>query len=271
MQSTLAVAAPSAPPATHSLTESSRAAWDASFLSSLPRHIAAAILADAREVSVPAGQTLYGGTRSESGAAPALVLSGLVRIAASVPQGRELTISHASAGAVIGLAELVLGTVTATSRSVSECSIKAETLQESRLLQLSPQRFHRLISEDAHAAMAVARYLALENGTTQQLMVRGVLQPVRDRVAHHLLDIAVRDGRQLVARTTHQEIANAVGSVREVVSRVLRSMQGQQLVRQEGGRLVLVDAARLVHDARAVPVVPATRTTIPSSSGRTSS
>ncbi|OLL20922.1 hypothetical protein BKE56_013810 [Rhodococcus sp. M8] len=192
-----------------------------------------------------AGQTLYGGARSTDSAAPALVLSGLIRIAASVPQGRELTISHASSGAVIGLAEFVLGTTSATGRSISDCSIKAEALQDSTVLRLSPQRFHRLISEDAAAAMAVARYLALENETTQHLMARGVFLPVRARVAHHLLDIAVRDDRQLVARTTHQDIANAIGSVREVVSRVLRGMQGQHLVRQEGRRLVLVDAAGL--------------------------
>jgi CRP-like cAMP-binding protein len=83
---------------------------------------------------------------------------------------------------------------------------------------------------------------------------------VRQRVARHLLDLA--DGanddggqstlpaawpgaRELAVRTTQQELAEAVGSVREVVVRILRDLREAGVVRTERDRIVVVDPGRL--------------------------
>lgn len=49
----------------------------------------------------------------------------------------------------------------------------------------------------------------------------------------------------LVARVTQQELADAVGSVREVVARVLRDFRQAGAVTTSADAVVIVDAARL--------------------------
>jgi CRP/FNR family transcriptional regulator, cyclic AMP receptor protein len=67
-------------------------------------------------------------------------------------------------------------------------------------------------------------------------------------VAAHLLDLASAqqrpDGR-LVAQVSQQELADAVGSVREVVARVLRELRLARLVMTAPDSVVIVDAAGL--------------------------
>ena len=84
-------------------------------------------------------------------------------------------------------------------------------------------------------------------GTLEQIAVNA-FGSVRQRVAVHLLDLAssqqhVRDC--LVARVTQQELADAVGSVREVVARVLRDFRQAGVVTTSADAVVIVDAARL--------------------------
>jgi CRP-like cAMP-binding protein len=62
---------------------------------------------------------------------------------------------------------------------------------------------------------------------------------MRQRVARHLLDLAVRESEGLVVYASHQNIADAIGSVREVVSRVLRELRADGLVDRAGERIIL--------------------------------
>ena len=71
---------------------------------------------------------------------------------------------------------------------------------------------------------------------------------VRQRVAAHLLDLASaqqRPGGQLMARVSQQELADAVGSVREVVARVLREFRRDRLVATAPDRIHVLDPAGL--------------------------
>jgi CRP/FNR family transcriptional regulator, cyclic AMP receptor protein len=83
---------------------------------------------------------------------------------------------------------------------------------------------------------------------------------VRQRVARHLLDLAservpdcasdrpVRN--ELVVLQNQQELADAVGTVREVVVRVLRELRQEGIVRTGRDRIVIVDPARLTSQHR---------------------
>jgi CRP/FNR family transcriptional regulator, cyclic AMP receptor protein len=67
-------------------------------------------------------------------------------------------------------------------------------------------------------------------------------------VAAHLLDLAsaqqVPRGR-LVARVSQQELAESVGSVREVVARVIRDLRVAGILATSADRIVILDATRL--------------------------
>jgi len=74
----------------------------------------------------------------------------------------------------------------------------------------------------------------------------------------HLLDLASArvqpggvgrgSGRGLVVQVRQQELASAVGTVREVVVRVLRDLRQDGLVRTERDRIVLLKPARLIQE-----------------------
>jgi CRP-like cAMP-binding protein len=79
----------------------------------------------------------------------------------------------------------------------------------------------------------------------QELIATNVFSPIRTRVARHLLMLATKQGREMVLRVSHQEIADAIGSVREVVSRALCRFQDEGLVERRGRLLVLRDPRAL--------------------------
>lgn len=70
---------------------------------------------------------------------------------------------------------------------------------------------------------------------------------VEARLADEILRRADGNG---VAAATHQELATAIGSVREVVSRRLEALEKAGLVRLERGRVAIADRARLAGMAR---------------------
>ena len=103
---------------------------------------------------------------------------------------------------------------------------------------------------DAAVAWALAEELNRRLYDTLQQTAINAFGTVRQRVAAHLLDIASarqRPGGQLVARTSQQELADAAGSVREVVARVLRDLRLSGLVTTTTDGLRVLDPARL-HD-----------------------
>jgi CRP/FNR family transcriptional regulator len=74
------------------------------------------------------------------------------------------------------------------------------------------------------------------------------LMTVVEAVAFHRLDrrlAAALLGRGRVVELTHQQLADELGSVREIVTRVLRSFAEQGLVRSSRGAVEVLDAAGL--------------------------
>jgi CRP/FNR family transcriptional regulator len=71
---------------------------------------------------------------------------------------------------------------------------------------------------------------------------------VRQRVAAHLLDLASAQqapAGRLAAHVSQQELADAVGSVREVVARVVRDLRVAGVLATSADRIVILDATRL--------------------------
>jgi CRP/FNR family transcriptional regulator len=75
---------------------------------------------------------------------------------------------------------------------------------------------------------------------------------MRQRVARHLLDLAAQrepgrdDGTEIVVAVSQRELADAAGTVREVVVRVLRDLRQEGAIRTERDRIVILEPARLV-------------------------
>jgi len=75
---------------------------------------------------------------------------------------------------------------------------------------------------------------------------------VPQRVARHLLELAAaqqESGAPLVARVSQTELADLVGSVREVVARALRELRDDHIVVVARSGITVLDASRLAEKA----------------------
>jgi CRP/FNR family transcriptional regulator len=213
------------------------AAMTGSFLGRLPSGLVDELLAAGDRTEYPAGSTIY-----REGASPraVLVVDGLVRVYMRSPEGRQVTVRYARAGDVLGIAVLVGG----------PADVCVQTLADSTLFRIDAARLTAAARGHARVAWALAEELNRRLYETLQQTAINAFGSVRQRVAAHLLDLASTQQRpqgHLVARASQQEIADAVGSVREVVARVLRDLRLAGLVATAPDRVEILDPAGL-HD-----------------------
>ena len=95
--------------------------------------------------------------------------------------------------------------------------------------------------------MAIARYASAALYRLVAELRGTAFSTIRQRVARHLLDLAAehQQGALLIAPVTQRQVAEAVGSVREVVARALGGLRADGLVVKSPGGLVITDPERL--------------------------
>jgi CRP-like cAMP-binding protein len=232
-------------------SEAVRTAWTSSFLGELPPPAAASLLEEARETTLLASEIFYSGANHNEMVTLALVVDGLLRTFIQESGGRQVTIRYVGPSAVVGIPAVIVGGPSSRSTAfrqwlmVGGGSIHGEALQDTRILRLVPERFESVAKRDPAVSWALAQHLAREVAQSQQILAADLFLPIKCRVAHHLLDLAVREDGHLLVRAGHQELANAIGSVREVISRTLLRMQREGLIARRDGALVLLDPRRL--------------------------
>jgi CRP/FNR family transcriptional regulator len=205
----------------------------AGFLATLPVSAAARLLADAVRIDVPAGGTVY---RDEERGRVIVVLHGLLRTYLSSPDGRQVTIRYTRNGEVVGLA-LVLG---------GPAPITIQALTSASVVALRIDVLRSLLEADPAVARACAEELARQLFRAFDEIADQAFLSVRQRVARQLLDLAVHtDDGTLVARVSQQELADAIASGREVVSRALHELQGAGLVSPTRSGIVVRDPVGL--------------------------
>jgi CRP/FNR family cyclic AMP-dependent transcriptional regulator len=158
----------------------------------------------------------------------------------SSSEGRQVTVRYTRDNDVLGSAVLGGG----------PADVGVQTLGASRLFRIDSRILTASARRDATVAWSMAEELNRRLYETLEQTAINAFGTVRQRVAAHLLDIAADrqgPGGQLVARASQQELADAVGSVREVVARVLRDFRLSGLVRTESDSVRVLDPARL-HD-----------------------
>ncbi len=225
----------------HRLSPDARDAWRSTLFAAMPPRVTATILERAVEVSLEPGEIFYrGADRAQTPLPCAVVIDGLLRFYISVPDGRAMTIRYADRGNVIGMQGIAIGAC-----SPQRTAINGEALQASRALVLPRQAVIAAATNNAAFSLALAREIALQAVRNQELIMTNVFSPVRQRVARHLINLATRDGQDLVVHASHQAIADAIGSVREVVSRTLCRFAAEGLVKRRGRCLIVVDAPLL--------------------------
>ena len=198
-------------------------------LASLPESTLAAALAKAEVVSLAAGTPLFG-EGSVCRQFP-LVLAGSIRVA-KVGEGRELHLYRVTPGeSCVLTSSCLVGRRDYPATGVVESDV--------RLVVLPKTVFDELVASHPPFRQYVFGLFA-ERLTDLMALVEAVAFHKLDRrVAATLL------GHGRVVEMTHQQLADSVGSVREIVTRVLRSFVDQGLVKLGRGSIEVLDAAGL--------------------------
>jgi CRP/FNR family transcriptional regulator len=210
-----------------------RGAIRESFLATLPADAVAALVDGAVRVDAPAGTRIC-----RSGAAPSvkLVADGLFRIVRTVPDGRTITQRFLRRGDVAGIAMVF---TSRERRATGAC----DAIMDSVVYQLRGEAWRLAALRDARVAVAMLSDLGRVAEDSMEHMVNRALASMRQRVVSQLLDAA--EGPDVVAPVTQQQLADGVGSAREVVARVLHSLREEKLVATRVGSVVLLDPERL--------------------------
>lgn len=206
-----------------------------SFLAELPAEVISELRAGGERADYPAGTTVY-----QSGSEPraALVVRGLLRVFLASLEGRQVTVRYARPGDVLGIAVLVGG----------PAGTGVQAMEPSSLFRISARVLTAAARRDPRVSWAIAEELNRRLYEVLEQTAVNAFGSVRQRVAAHLLDLAStgqRPDRRLAARVSQQELADAAGSVREVVARVLRDFRVAGIVATAADQVVILDATRL--------------------------
>lgn len=211
-----------------------------SFLAKLPPELLKRLREEGERADYPAGTTVY---RAGEDPRAALVVRGLIRVYLSSPGARQVTIRYARQGDVLGIAVLVGG----------PANTSVQTLEASSVFRISARTLTAAARQDARVSWAIAEELNRRlYGVLEQTAVN-VFGSVRQRVAVHLLDLASERQRPegvLVAHVSQQELADAAGTVREVVARALRELRLSGIVATATEGIRILDPARLFAESR---------------------
>ena len=156
-----------------------------------------------------------------------VVIEGSVRAFRTGADGREQVIHVEKA--VTTIAE-----VPVFDNGVYPSTVAAE--EESRLLFIAREKVVAACLEHPQVALAAARLFASRLRKCAELVESLSLREVGQRLAQFLLDQAEKNGKPSIdgvrfrQELTHNQLAARIGSVREVVSRVMFRLQEQGLI-----------------------------------------
>lgn len=164
-----------------------------------------------------------------------VVVDGLVRVYIEGNDCRQATIRYAARGDVAGTPPAI----------VAGYSVRADAVTDVSILRIPNDVFLAVAQREVSVAWAIAQHLAELLLSGGDMFRAQIFLPVRARLARHLLDLAIRDPRGLVVVAGARDMANAIGSVREVVYREMKRFEDEGLIERVNGGALLTDSAAL--------------------------
>jgi CRP/FNR family transcriptional regulator len=138
-----------------------------------------------------------------------------------------------------------MGVATLFAEAVRPFTIEA--LSDADLLRFDPSTVQRAAERDPRIAVALLTETSDRVMSFVSRFSGDAFRTVRQRIARHLLDLASVDApaAEVSANVSQQELADGVGTVREVVVRVLRELRNEGCVETKRDRIVISNPERL--------------------------
>jgi CRP-like cAMP-binding protein len=167
-----------------------------------------------------------------------LVDRGLARAFWTIPDGRQTTVAFFRPQEIVG----------GTTFPENPPWIFVQAITDSTLILLDPDNFRTLAKKEPQVAMAMAATLSVRVRNGFRLTTVRSLGSIRERVAYDLLTRASQSqlvvGR-LEVQATQAQLADSIGSSREVLSRAMRDLRADGIVETSPGLVRVIDAPKL--------------------------
>jgi CRP/FNR family transcriptional regulator len=214
-----------------------RDAIEASNLRLLSARALDRLLDDGLRRTLPAGATVR--MEGDTARHVHLVIIGLIRMVVRAPDGRSITVRYCRSGSLIGIASLFAPRFT--------LPVSIEAVTDVELYDVRPSTVLDLAATDRTMPDALLAETSERVLSFVEEIPRAMFATVTQRVARHLLDLAVVGESGLpVVDVTQEDLAAAVGTVREVAARSVRQLRDRRVVQTERSRITLLDADALV-------------------------
>jgi CRP/FNR family cyclic AMP-dependent transcriptional regulator len=162
-----------------------------------------------------------------------ILLNGRARVLTSDSRGREVILAVLQPGDYVGEMSLI-------DNDPHSATVRAEV--QTDMLVLGRQEFARCLPENSSLSYAILRGLVSRLRQADRQIESLALLDVYGRVARTLLDMAEKNGEQLLIRNkvSRQDMAKIVGASREMVSRVMKDLEERGVIEtQENGSVVI--------------------------------
>ena len=180
------------------------------------------------------GGSLFQGNAAQLG----IILNGVARTYLADAQRRQVTLRYARTGALVGLLSAQSGDYAAVQQqAVTDCDI----------LEVSAAAFTTAVQSSPAVAIALIAELGQRLEEMYGLMATHAFGSMRERVSRHLMDMARKtpSGEGLVVDATQQQLADAVGTTRQVVNRVLGDLRRARIIDMNRGQIEILQPSRL--------------------------
>jgi CRP/FNR family transcriptional regulator, anaerobic regulatory protein len=220
------------------LSENQRAELLAAFpvLRSLPPQLWQKVISEGQYLCRSNGSIAF--DEGDACRSSVMVTAGSIRVIRSTRSGRELLLYRITPG------EDCILTVSCL---LGDCAYQARGIVEADLTFVAVPRavFMQLIEQSPEFRTAIFRFFGERVTRLMELIEATTFRRLDRRLAMLLVT------RGPVIATTHQYLADELGSVREVISRILEEFQAQNFVRLERGQVYVLDEAALREQAYA--------------------
>ena len=199
-------------------------------LNDLPAADRAGLLAAASVMHLPAGTVMF--DENQPCQSFPLLLSGNIRVIKAAPNGRELQLYRVMPGeSCILTSSCLLGNTRYHARGIAE--------QDLELVLLPAATFHTLLGQQKAFRSYVFHLFSDRLTDLMQLVSAVAFQKLDQRLAALLVT------KSNPAHVTHQALADELGSVREIISRLLKNFAEQGWIKLGREQIEIVDAVSL--------------------------
>jgi len=168
------------------------------------------------------------------------LVSGHVRVLRISQDGRIQILGRFGPGSPLNIIPML------SADGLNQASI--ETLSRVRIIVLDSIVFKQLITNNPDFSFMIMKYLAERMTRMVDLVSNLSFHSVRIRIARLL--IAIADNPSVEIGWTQEEIAAQIGTIRDVVGRILRDFEAKGLISRNRQEITLLDKEGLLQEAK---------------------